>query len=331
MKKPLETTGQIKRITEQDQQNSGQYEPFIVRQPVNLQQRVLTGLIFALVMAVFLIPGFWVPWLILILFSLVAVLGGSEFSSAMRMSGYAHKPWVVPLCALITVFTPLIKLGFGKKEYLIWSAGWTGIAMVLPILFLSLLISLAIIIPLLRSGIESLPGSLISALGILYVSFPLLCGVLILYTLPAGWYWLITALAVPWISDTTAYFVGSSFGSHKILPHISPNKTLEGALGGLLGPVLGMMIWLPLVLAPKGEAVASPSATILLAYAVLFGLLLGAFSQLGDLFASALKRFANVKDFGHILPGHGGVLDRFDSIFFSLPLTLLLALLYFGV
>jgi phosphatidate cytidylyltransferase len=174
-------------------------------------------------------------------------------------------------------------------------------------------------------------GALISAMGILYISYPLVSAVVILYTLPAGWYWLLTAFAVPWISDTTAYFVGSIVGTHKILPHISPNKTLEGALGGIIGPVIAMMIWLPLVLSQQSIRIIAPKTGVLLAYAVLFGLVLGLFSQLGDLFASALKRWVGVKDFGHILPGHGGVLDRFDSTFFTLPLTLLLGILYFGV
>jgi len=92
-----------------------------------------------------------------------------------------------------------------------------------------------------------------------------------------------------------------------------------------------MMIWLPLVLAPQSEQVVALPTGLLLIFAVLFGVMLGLFSQVGDLFASALKRWARVKDFGNILPGHGGVLDRFDSAFFTLPLMLSLGLLYFGV
>lgn len=326
-----QNTGGLGRPIDQETAEVSPYVPLRRKQPQNLRVRVITAVIFIFVMAVFLIPAFWVPWIALFLFAIIAVIGGSEFSAAMRMAGFPHKPWIVSLCSLIAIILPLLKIGFGKKEYLIWSAGFPGIAIVLPYLLVWLMIVPVLVIPLLQRGAEAMSGALISAMGILYISYPLVSAVTILYTLPAGWYWLLTAFAVPWISDTTAYFVGSIVGTHKILPHISPNKTLEGALGGIIGPVIAMMIWLPLVLAQQSLRIIAPKTGVLLAYAVLFGLALGLFSQLGDLFASALKRWVGVKDFGHILPGHGGVLDRFDSAFFTLPLTLLLGILYFGV
>lgn len=326
-----EDTGGIRRPYEYELSDEPQYEPVRKRPPKNLKTRVSTAVIFLLVMAAFLIPGYWLPWILLILFALIALIGGSEFSSAMRMAGYSHKPWIVPLCALISVFTPFISIGFARKEFVVWSSGWPGMAMLIAILLLWLMVALALMIPLIRYGVQALTGALVSATGIIYISFPLVSAAAILYTLPAGWFWLLTAIAVPWISDTAAYFTGSFIGVHKIFPRISPNKTVEGFIGGLIGPVMAMMIWLPLVLAPRSEHLVSPSTAVLLAYGVLFGLLLGLFSQLGDLFASALKRWAGVKDFGNILPGHGGILDRFDSTFFTLPLTLLLGLLYFGV
>ncbi|MDI9460630.1 MAG: phosphatidate cytidylyltransferase [Saccharofermentanales bacterium] len=326
-----QNTGGLRRPIDQETAEVPQYVPLRRKQPQNLRIRVVTAVIFIFVMAAFLIPALWVPWIALFLFAVIAVIGGSEFSAAMRMAGFPHKPWIVSLCSLIAIILPLLKIGFGKKEYLVWSTGFPGIAIVLPYLLVWLMVVLVLIIPLLKRGAEAMSGALISAMGILYISYPLVSAVVILYTLPAGWYWLLTAFAVPWISDTTAYFVGSIVGTHKILPHISPNKTLEGALGGIIGPVIAMMIWLPLVLSQQSIRIIAPKTGVLLAYAVLFGLVLGLFSQLGDLFASALKRWVGVKDFGHILPGHGGVLDRFDSTFFTLPLTLLLGILYFGV
>ena len=324
-------TGEVKKLSEYEPSGESQYEPVRKRPPANLKTRVITAVIFVLLMAALLIPAYWQPWISLFLFALIAFISGSEFSTAMRAAGYSHKPWVVPLCSLISVFTPFITIGFGKKEYIIWSSAWPGMAMLFPVLLIGLMVILALIIPLIRRGVQILSGALISVTGIIYVSFPLVSGVVILYTLPAGWFWLLTAIVTPWISDTAAYFTGTLIGSHKIFPRISPNKTWEGFIGGLLGSVVAMMIWLPLVLAPQSEHVVAPSTGLLLTFAVLFGVLLGLFSQLGDLFASALKRWAGVKDFGNILPGHGGVLDRFDSAFFTLPLTLLLGLLYFGV
>ncbi len=108
-------------------------------------------------------------------------------------------------------------------------------------------------------------------------------------------------------SDTTAYFVGTRYGHHKLWPRVSPKKSSEGSLGSLVGCVLSCVI-LGLCF-----GVASWWAFALL------GVLLNAFAQLGDLFESALKRAVGVKDSGFILPGHGGVLDRIDSILFAVP------------
>jgi phosphatidate cytidylyltransferase len=107
------------------------------------------------------------------------------------------------------------------------------------------------------------------------------------------------------MSDTLAFFVGKAIGRHKMAPHISPGKTVEGALGGLVGAVIAALIvriyspWLP-----------TKDAMVL-------GLIVGVVGQWGDLFESTLKRDFRVKDSGRMLPGHGGVLDRFDSLLFA--------------
>ena len=113
---------------------------------------------------------------------------------------------------------------------------------------------------------------------------------------------------VTWASDTAAYYVGSSFGTRKLAPRISPGKTIEGSVGGLVGSVMmavvakfGFMPWLDLK------------------DCLIIGLLLGSIGQVGDLFESRLKRYAGVKDSGTILPGHGGLLDRLDSLIFTSP------------
>ncbi len=125
-------------------------------------------------------------------------------------------------------------------------------------------------------------------------------------TLPAGAIYVWLALIGTWANDTFAFFVGSHLGRHKLSPAISPGKTIEGFIGGLLGSVailaaLGIFLKLSLV------------------HFINIGVLVGITAPLGDLVESALKRFAGVKDSGSLLPGHGGVLDRFDSIMFSVP------------
>jgi phosphatidate cytidylyltransferase len=111
-----------------------------------------------------------------------------------------------------------------------------------------------------------------------------------------------------WASDTLAYFVGSKIGRRKLCPAISPGKTIEGAAGGLAGSIIGVVIF-------------SFFIKLALAHAIMIGIVVGLAAQLGDLFESSIKRFAGVKDSGQLLPGHGGVLDRFDSILFAVPVV----------
>ena len=119
---------------------------------------------------------------------------------------------------------------------------------------------------------------------------------------------LIFVLAAVAVSDTSAYFVGTRFGHHKLWPRVSPNKSSEGAVGSLVGCVIFCTIY--------GACLGSASWW---AFALL-GIAINAFAQLGDLFESALKRAVHVKDSSNLLPGHGGILDRADSILFAMPM-----------
>ncbi|HEY3411789.1 MAG TPA: phosphatidate cytidylyltransferase [Armatimonadota bacterium] len=121
--------------------------------------------------------------------------------------------------------------------------------------------------------------------------------------------WLMFAvLLVIWAGDSGAYFVGKAIGRHKMAPGISPNKTWEGSVGGLAASwIVGMAMTWPLALNPLT--------------CLLFGLVVGAVGQVGDLVESAIKREIGIKDFGDLLPGHGGVLDRFDSLIFAAPVA----------
>nr|WP_308447266.1 phosphatidate cytidylyltransferase [Desulforamulus aquiferis] len=127
--------------------------------------------------------------------------------------------------------------------------------------------------------------------------------------LPDGWFWIILLLTATWASDTFAYFTGRAFGKHKLAPLLSPKKTIEGAVGGVLGSVLLCYIF--------SLSVQSFNTIPL----ILIGVLIGVASLLGDLMESAIKRQAGVKDSGQIIPGHGGFLDRFDSLLFTAPLV----------
>jgi phosphatidate cytidylyltransferase len=126
--------------------------------------------------------------------------------------------------------------------------------------------------------------------------------------LPSGACWLFLVFAACWAMDTAAYAVGKKWGKRKLCPAISPGKTVEGSVAGLLAAVV--------VVAVFGRVLGLGAH-----FGVVLGALLGIVGQLGDLTESRLKRWAGVKDSGAILPGHGGVLDRFDSLLFCAPMA----------
>jgi phosphatidate cytidylyltransferase len=131
---------------------------------------------------------------------------------------------------------------------------------------------------------------------------------------PGAWAVLFVFLTT-WACDTGAFFVGRTFGRHKLAPQLSPGKTREGAIGGLLaalvvGSVLGNVLHL-----------GSPLSLLL-------GVVSGVLGQVGDLVASAIKRELGLKDFGALLPGHGGILDRFDSLLLTAPAIYYILLLW---
>ena len=119
-----------------------------------------------------------------------------------------------------------------------------------------------------------------------------------------------------WITDTFAYFTGFLFGKHKLIPKISPKKTVEGAIGGAIFCVIAFILY--------GIVVEKVVDGVQFSFAVLalIGLIMSVVSMIGDLVASSIKRTYGIKDYGNIFPGHGGVLDRFDSIMILAPLLL---------
>ena len=110
-----------------------------------------------------------------------------------------------------------------------------------------------------------------------------------------------------WCSDSGAYFCGRFMGRHKLAPHVSPNKTVEGAIGGVITTVAALLLVNMVVKLCAVEEI------------IVMGIVLSLVGQIGDLVESMLKRFVEVKDSGHVLPGHGGILDRFDSLILAAP------------
>jgi phosphatidate cytidylyltransferase len=141
--------------------------------------------------------------------------------------------------------------------------------------------------------------------GSIYVGY-LFSFIIRIKNLPNGNYFLIFLLFITWINDVAAYIIGIKFGKNKIFPKISPMKTIEGSLGGIIFGVISVFIfknWINLTFDKI----------------ILLGLIITIIAQLGDLFESMLKRCIGVKDSGNIIPGHGGILDSFDSLLFAAP------------
>lgn len=154
----------------------------------------------------------------------------------------------------------------------------------------------------------SLSEASFNLLAVFY-SVVLLSHLYLLRQLPNGIVWTFLTIFLVWATDTGAYLIGKQFGSHLLAPQVSPKKTVEGSLGGLLfSIVVALVFW-------RNAGGATWITYIILA------VIIGVSAQIGDLFESALKRSAGVKDSGKLIPGHGGILDRFDSLIFALPLV----------
>lgn len=151
----------------------------------------------------------------------------------------------------------------------------------------------------------------VSSSTAIYISFGF-SAIILLRDLEHGQYIYLLAFIIPWVTDTFAYFCGRAFGKHKLIPDVSPKKTVEGSVGGTFCAVLVTLLYGFLI----GKFTnAKPDYLAIAIVAAVVSLL----SQCGDLIASLIKRKYDIKDYGKLFPGHGGVLDRFDSIILTAP------------
>ncbi|MDR6224203.1 phosphatidate cytidylyltransferase [Desmospora profundinema] len=250
------------------------------------------------------------------------VLGGGLFLAVLAVGGW-------PYALMVTVLATIGYVEFCRMKGIRWSRpqAWAGFAT----LWLILLTGLSEQAYLPIGGILEHPTNILAGmilfflwmvasrnhftigelaylfLGSLYIGYGFS------YMIQArlitdGLAWSLLAVLVTFASDTGAYFIGKRLGNRKLWPSISPNKTVEGSLGGILASLL-VSVAVALIFPQLGTV----------AFVVAVGLLIGVAGQFGDLIESAIKRSAGVKDSGALLPGHGGVLDRFDSLLLVFP------------
>lgn len=181
------------------------------------------------------------------------------------------------------------------------------IEFVLPMVYLIVLLSMAV--PVFTKTYNVISSAITIVGGIYIINF------FTLLTFIREWEngsrLILLVFIIAWFADTFAYYIGRKFGKRKLCPDVSPKKTVAGFIGGIIGSSIGVLLWAYFI-------VKIDSAWYEL---VMFGMVSGIISQIGDLVASLLKRFIGAKDYGNIIPGHGGILDRFDSILFVTPIV----------
>lgn len=270
-----------------------------------MKTRVISGIVaFALLLAVVLSPKGILAAGVFIF----ALIGMHEFYSAVSNAGY--RP--VKLVGYIACI-PLLTLGFkdmsgtfGRIAELIGSTNFLTLAVFAILAVLMLLI----VFDHERFNIVDIS---LTVFGILYVPF-LFSFIILTRNLVNGFYFIWMIFIGAWATDTFAYFAGVALGKRKLIPSISPKKTVEGSIGGIVGCMAAMLAYGILVVNVKAGYIPPY-------HYIIVSLLCGIISQIGDLAASSIKRFVKIKDYGKIMPGHGGVLDRFDSILFVAPIV----------
>ncbi|WP_261132883.1 phosphatidate cytidylyltransferase [Bacillus sp. Marseille-Q3570] len=264
-----------------------------------MKERIITGVIAALVfLPIVFIGGVW-------FYSVMALLAAVGIRELLRMKGIklVHVPGMISLLMVILLVIP--------KKFWDFNYDLDTVKMYTIIIGLFSLLTWTVITKN-RFTFEDASFVIMSTL---YV------GIGFLYfnetrALNDGIGAIFFVLFIVWATDSGAYFFGKSMGKRKLWPVISPNKTIEGSLGGLLCAVIVAVIF---------QMILPIYSTVLLA--VVAAMVIGVFGQIGDLVESAFKRHYEVKDSGTLLPGHGGILDRFDSILFVLPILHIVQLL----
>lgn len=233
-----------------------------------------------------------------------AFVGTYEMYHTFRKSEYKNF-WGAPLLLCVAIYP------------LWYFLGYKGI-----LIALSLSICLALAVFTFKAEME-LKDLLATIFSLIYPMALVSLAFALSREFPCGGTFAISfAIFLPVFSDTFAYLVGSTLGKRKLCPSISPKKTVAGAIGGLLGSVLCAVTFFLLfdlyAVIPVGYVTFSDSVAVRAVVFVVLGIVGGVLAEIGDLAASRIKRTMNIKDFGNIFPGHGGVLDRLDSIMFTL-------------
>jgi phosphatidate cytidylyltransferase len=255
----------------------------------------------------------WITGLIALPFLIFLVYKGGVFFTILISVAGLVALWEYYRIVFNTEARPISRIilfwGYGISCALIWSVFLVGPDLTLSVIGLNLLVVALISLFQFKTDHTVLEVIIRQLQGLIYI--PVLLSFLILIREgSSGMIWIFLLLAVIFAGDTSAYYVGSYLGRHKLSPAVSPGKTIEGSIGGLAANLvvgaIGKFFFLSGM--PWGLS-------------LLFFLTVGIAGQVGDLFESELKRSSGIKDSGAILPGHGGILDRIDALLFASPVA----------
>lgn len=285
-----------------------------------MKTRIITAVVGLAVLAVVL--AFFDTILFDLVLAAICLLGIHEVFTAM---GFGKKQWY--LYAAAVPFTMLLML----------SSSGAARAALLAVGFLTVLFYNVVLITHDKTlDFGKLSGFIYFSGVILFCFYSLIhlkrCLPMDVYGYDAI-YFILLILCFAWGGDTAAYFAGRTFGKHKLAPIVSPHKTVEGAIGGIFGSVLAGVV-LTLVysfLSASHNVITIQVQPRHYAILVVMGAIASVLGILGDLFASSVKRQVGIKDYGTIFPGHGGILDRFDSVMFIAPFVSIAVRYFFYV
>lgn len=227
----------------------------------------------------------------------VALIAVHELNSAFTNKG--HRPNLLLSMAMVLIIIAITV--FGSR--LVVESKFNFSMLILGLSTLCFFILLFLFLLNHRDPIDIM----ISFFAAIYVGIPIAM-ILIMMNVPIN----LLILIIPIANDSFAYFTGMAIGKHKMAPKISPKKTWEGAIGAVVGTIIALFV---------AKWMLYPEITLL--GGLIIAIIGSVMAQMGDLTASVLKRYCNVKDFGTIMPGHGGIIDRLDSIIFVVPVIFL--------
>ena len=265
-------------------------------------KRIITGVIAAALLAAVCI--FANSIVFSVAFGLLALLGVYEMLGCIG----ARRNFAIALCSYAMTIIAVVLVHTVSRHSLYITAYAGTLFCVLLILFASAVFS---------DGRVSVDKVCIAFTTCAYIITGFV-SIILLRDMRMGKYVYLLAFIGPWVSDTFAYFTGMLLGKHKLIPSVSPKKTVEGSLGGILFCIIGCIVYGYIV-----KAITGGETQFHIVFLALLGLIISIVSQIGDLIFSLIKRRYDIKDYGFIFPGHGGVLDRFDSVIATAPLILI--------